>query len=157
MYLWFLPVAIWVGIPLALRAVGLSLQLANQLLFIRNSGQNTVKPQAAENQRRYARFETSPITVKVSDGDLSCGATLRNISRLGIGLKNLPEKLFSRAERLTVIIKEKEQNPHTLRVQPVWATADASGQNIGARIITASSEWLDFLQHYRRNTSLGLP
>lgn len=32
-YLWFLPVTIWLLIPLVLRTVGLSLLLANQLLF----------------------------------------------------------------------------------------------------------------------------
>jgi len=153
-YLWFLPVTIWVLIPLALRAAGLSLQLANRLLFI--SGENTVEISENRNKRRDPRLNISPIAVKVTDGDHFHTATIKNISRIGICLKNLPEKLFNKADRLTVIIKEKEKNHHTLRVQPVWATTGASGQKIGARIETASSEWLHFIKQCRQNMTLSL-
>ena len=145
-YLWFLPVTIWVLIPLTLSTIGLSLQLTNRLLFI--DEKNTAEISENENKRQHPRINISPIIVKVTDGDHFYAATVKNISRLGICLKNLPETLSNKADKLTVIIKGEEQNHHhTLCVQPVWAKAGDSGQKLGARIEMASPEWIKFIKN----------
>ena len=149
-YLWFLPVTIWILIPLALGAVGLSMQLTYRLLFF---------TQKDTDKRRSTRFDITPVRVKVTDGNHFHAATINNISTLGIGLKNLPKKIFDKADRLTVIINDKKQNHHTLYVQPVWTTRGSSGLKLGARVETASSKWSDFMQHRinKNNTLPGLP
>ncbi len=146
-YLWFLPLTIWILIPLSLGAVGLSLHLVQRLLFF--TREDTDK-------RRSTRYNISPVRVNVTDGNHFHAATINNISTLGICLKNLPKKIFDKAERLTVIINEKEQNHHTLYVQPVWTTTGSSGRKLGARIETASSQWFNFLQNRTDNRQTSL-
>jgi hypothetical protein len=148
-YLWFLPLSTWVLLPLALGAMGLSIKLVNQLLFVNTvTDDNTT---ARSNRRRHSRFIPAPVVVSVSNGRQSYPATLHNISRLGLCLQQMPEKLFQKTNRLTVLLKQHGRQAHTVQVRPVWAATDDAGQRIGVKIETTTRSWLNFVQDSSKN------
>ena len=144
-YLWFLPLTVWVLLPLTLGVIRFSLKLISQLLFVENEQPSQV--QEIQNRRQYSRVSIAPVEVQVSDGHRSVQAQLANTSRFGLCLKNLPEKIVQTADRLTVTFTG--QGIRTLRVQPVWVRANGTGLNIGAKVEENSIQWQKFLHTQR--------
>lgn len=146
MYLWFLPLTVWILIPTALGAIGLSCKLISQVLFIDNAQPQTLQ---SHNRRQDSRFNTAPLTVQVSDGRRSAQATISNISHCGLCLKNLPEKILKTAEKLTVTLTEQGAGLRTLRVQPIWVQADDTGLVIGSTVHQPTAPWQEFVRKHQ--------
>ncbi len=146
MYLWFLPLTVWILIPTALGAIGLSCKLISQVLFI-----DTAQPQMLHNRNRRQdeRFKIAPLMVQVSDGHRSAQGTINNISRCGLCLKNLPEIISRTAERLTVTLTQQGAELRTLHVQPVWTQADDTGLAIGSILHQPPARWREFVREHQ--------
>lgn len=144
MYLWFFPLAVWILLPLLLGVIGLSFRLLSQTLFV-----DTARVPASGNRRRDSRLSIAPIAVRVSDGRRSAPASLSNISRYGLCLKNLPEQLIQTAEKLTVSFTEQGTGLQNLRIQPLWMHAEDTGLAIGSTVHKPPPQWLEFVRKHQ--------
>ncbi len=146
-YLWLVPVLLFLFIPLAITMVGFSRLLARRFL--------STKRILGKEKRRHPRFDSCEDTyAEITVGDTTCTGLVCNISKLGISLKDLPDKFSDEIDRLTVVIRDYGID-HNLLVKPKWVTVTETGNHIGAEIDTASPGWSKFLMQTERINQLG--
>ncbi|THB77085.1 MAG: hypothetical protein D6B25_07865 [Desulfobulbaceae bacterium] len=102
-----------------------------------------IKKRGYEN-RAARRINTNDLRVDVSDGTALFTGLACNISRFGICIMGLPEKVFQKAERLAIVVDYNNRS-YSLHVKPVWQFNCESGKQIGASIEYAPREWRDFV------------
>lgn len=136
-YLWLFPLVLLILLPLALSMIGLFLRVMDKFFFAAEL--------TGREKRLHPRFIPYEGTfAEVSVGDTTCTGLVCNISRLGISLKHLPDKISDRVEELRVVIRGYGAD-HNLLVRPKWILATESGQQIGAEIDQAPPGWNQFL------------
>ena len=141
-YLWLFPLAVLVLLPLVLSITGLLHRLMRDFFFAAEL--------TGREKRLHPRFIPYEGTfAEVSVGDTTCTGLVCNISRLGIGLKHLPDRFFDTVEELRVVIRGYGAD-HNLLVRPKWILATESGQQIGAEIDQAPPGWNQFLMQTER-------
>lgn len=140
--LWLLPFTFLLVLPLVLATIALFLLLTRRYFFTGNM--------MGKEQRRHPRFIPYDGTfAEVSIGEMRCTGMVNDISRLGIGLKYLPDKLLEKMDRLTVVIRGYGVD-HNLLVRPKWVLRTEAGKQIGAEIDTMPPGWIQFLLQTKR-------
>ena len=136
-YLWLVPVFFLVFLPLILAIGEFFLDLIRRGLSSRD-----VLGKEKRKDPRFVPYEGA--FAEITAGDTTCTGLVCNISRLGISLKYLPDIIFDKMDKLTVVIRGDgvEQN---LSVRPKWVVSTDSGRQIGAKIDTAPPGWRQFL------------
>ena len=141
--LWILPVLIFMAVPLVILVVAVSMKLASLMLAPLSNGKEV--RMGNREKRADRRIHADDLLVSVSDGvDMFTGMVC-DISKLGICIMGIPEKMFRKAERLAVVV---EGGPETfsLHVTPRWQKEYQSGRQIGAFIEYAPDGWGDFVR-----------
>ena len=141
--LWFLPMMLNIVLPLVMLACWLVMQVPAKLGAQEKSQDN--RSESVSEKRTCRRVHASDLRVDVSDGVERLSGLACNISQMGICIWGLPEKVFSKAERLTIIMEEKGTR-FSFDVLPKWETIMESGKRIGARIDSAPEGWLEFVE-----------
>jgi hypothetical protein len=95
-------------------------------------------------KREYPRIEVPHLQADVSDGKGFFNGSVKNISRFGLAISNLPFDLDDTSDLYSVII----DGPGThfkLLVRPVWETNDGISKTIGTRIENSPWTWTEFV------------
>ena len=153
-YIWLLPVALWLIFPVIVSAGSLlfgrsSFGLASQRTTYLVEQELNHKEFEVLDKREHPRFRIADIVAHVSDGNNSCASMPCNISRFGIGIMNLPEKIFDQTERLSVIISGHEKK-FKMNLKPKWDSESGSATRLGGVIDNVPAEWLEFVNKYER-------
>lgn len=102
------------------------------------------------NRRRHPRMGITGMVADISDGRGFFTGTVHDISRFGLALDDLPEKIDSRARRLTVIV-DGQGGHFKLKIKPRWETAAGRRKFIGGQIEQSSIAWTDFVMDFEPN------
>ena len=141
--LWLLPVVVFFIIPLAILVVAVSMELASLMLAPSSIGK---KVRTGKREKRIdRRIHADDLQVSVSDGIDMFSGLVCDISKLGICIMGIPEKMFSKAERLAVVVDGGSET-FSLHVTPKWERDCQSGRQIGALIEYAPDGWGDFVR-----------
>ena len=95
-------------------------------------------------KREYPRIEVAHLQADVSDGKGFFNGSVKNISRFGLAISNLPFDLDDTSDLYSVII----DGPGThfkLLVRPVWETNHGICKTIGTRIENSPWTWTEFV------------
>lgn len=95
------------------------------------------------NKRSHHRAEAQNLVANLSDGVDSFSVTVSNVSRLGMLLNDIPERLQCQEKKLSVIVSAKDRN-FKLQVVPQWFSGDKSGKKMGVTILDPPLDWTVF-------------
>ena len=145
-----MPLIVYIIIPLLMLSCWLATRPIKFLvpsrfgseIAIRTSRHHT---KAESDKRVESRIATQGLTAKIADGHGVYDSLVANISRAGVCLKNVPERLSASTERLSVIIRGKTEE-YSLLLAPSWDSSHHSrGRVIGGKIDTPPNNWLQFV------------
>lgn len=115
--LWFLPLVVYAIIPL-LFACGFGIVRTTSILFAPYPRRGLTREFKSE-QRAHRRIHADDLLVDISDGVDIFKGLVCNVSNLGICLMGIPEKLFTKADRLAVVVKSRGET-YSLHILPKW-------------------------------------
>ena len=95
-------------------------------------------------QRDYPRLEIPQIQADVSDGKGFFTGSVKNLSRFGLAITDIPVDLDNASDIYSVIL----DGPGThfkLLVRPVWETNDGVSKTIGTKIENSPWTWTEFV------------
>ncbi len=95
-------------------------------------------------KRAFRRIHANNLRIKVSDGKEFFNGVVCNISRLGICIMGLPDKIYQKEKHLSAVV-DHDEGSYSLQIAPIWRVSKDSGIRIGASIIYAQEEWFDFV------------
>jgi hypothetical protein len=96
------------------------------------------------NRRRFPRMGITGMVADISDGKGFFTGKVHDISRFGLALDDIPAKINSHAQRLTVIV-DGQGGHFKLKISPRWETDAGRQKLIGGRIEQSSLAWTDFV------------
>ena len=94
-------------------------------------------------KRRHQRVEMQNLIANLSDGDDSFSGTVGNISRLGMLLNGMPQKLKSQGKKWSIIVSAKGKL-FKMQVEQKWFKAHTSGGKMGVAILDPPVAWTVF-------------
>lgn len=83
----------------------------------------------------------------ISDGRGFFTGTVHDISRYGLALHDIPAKMNTGAEHLTVIV-DGQGGHFKLQVTPKWETVEGRQKLVGGRIERCTSDWTSFVMRF---------
>ncbi len=149
-YVWLIPVFLFFILPGMIMVPHMVFQLAARCVtyFMRSA---TVSAQSRDVQnenslekRRSPRCCVSGVVADVTDGINSCTGLVCNISKIGIGLMDLPEKIMQKADKLSIIIKGHDGH-YPMYLNPQWVDNKGSSLRIGGLIENVPTDWEIFV------------
>jgi hypothetical protein len=99
------------------------------------------------NIRQHPRIAMTGMVADISDGRGFFTGTVHDISRYGLALEDIPAKLDSRADQLTVILDGRGGH-FKMKISPKWETVDGRQKIIGGQIKQCSTAWMNFVMHF---------
>ena len=141
--LWLLPIAGLVFILLVLLCVSFSLHIARPLFG--SSETRSQRRKIRHEKRAHRRVYADDLKVDVSDGIDFFNGIVCDISKLGICIMGIPEKLFKKTDRLTVVV-DSQGETYAFHVMPRWQRSGVAGRQIGASIEYAPDGWYEFVK-----------
>ncbi len=98
-------------------------------------------------KRKFPRVPISQVSIDVSDGIGSFPGVVRDVSRFGIGITDLPKRLDTSGKRITIVVMG--QGGHfKMRVHPIWSVPDGLRKNVGVEISNAPWGWTEFVMGF---------
>lgn len=97
--------------------------------------------------RVYQRVEVEGFNGDVSDGVGFFPGVVSDVSRFGMRISDLPQRLNDRARRMTVVVNGHGRNFKML-VKPRWSDENGMRKVIGFEIINTPWEWTDFVMRF---------
>ena len=98
------------------------------------------------NKRKHTRITIEGLDVDISDGIGFSSGSANNISRFGIGLTNVANKLSIDEDNYTVVISG-HNNGFKLKVDPKWEEVNGHSKIIGVEIHNAPLAWTEFVKN----------
>lgn len=95
-------------------------------------------------KREYPRLEIAHIQADVSDGKGFFSGAVKNLSRFGLSISDIPINLDNTSDIYSVIL----DGPGThfkLLVRPIWEQDDGVSKTIGTRIENSPWTWTEFV------------
>lgn len=145
-----MPLIVYIVIPLLMLSCWLATRPIKFLALSLSGGQRTFSPsqqniKIESDKRNESRIPTEGLTAKITDEYGVYDSLVANISRAGVCLKNVPERLSASTEKLSVIIRGKTEE-YSLFLAPSWENSHHSrGRVIGGRIDNIPNNWLQFV------------
>jgi hypothetical protein len=99
------------------------------------------------NKRQYPRIAMTGMVADISDGRGFFTGTVHDISRYGVALENIPVKINSHADHLTVIVDGRGGH-FKMKISPKWENVDGRQKLIGGQIQQCSTAWMNFVMHF---------
>lgn len=99
------------------------------------------------NKRRHPRIAMTGMVADISDGRGFYTGMVHDISRYGLALEDIPAKINSHVDHLTVIV-DGQGGHFKLRVNPKWEDVAGRQKLIGGRIEHCSIAWTNFVMHF---------
>jgi hypothetical protein len=107
-----------------------------------------------EENRNQPRLQLKNMSVDIFDGVGFFSGAIRDFSRYGLCLKQIPSSLEDGMKRLTVVVSGRDKNFRMI-VRPRWFNYDGYTQDIGVRIIDSPLEWQKFIDEQMKEDSSG--
>ena len=98
-------------------------------------------------KRRHPRMAVDRLTVDLSDGRGFFAGTVRDLSRFGLMVENIPKRVDDEAMQYSVVVSGRGQN-FKMRTRPRWVAAQPLGKKIGMEIINAPWGWTEFVMQF---------
>jgi hypothetical protein len=95
--------------------------------------------------RRHQRVETANMVADLSDGKGFFSGAVSNISRFGILLEDIPNKLNGQAENLSIVISANNRNFKVSGIAQ-WVSEDRYRKKMGVKILDAPWNWTEFVR-----------
>ena len=89
-------------------------------------------------------MEVLDLQADISDGNDFFTGTVKNISRFGLAMTDIPDALNQDAEMYSVILDGPGIH-FKLLVRPMWEYTDDGGKTIGAMIENSPWTWTDYV------------
>lgn len=109
-----------------------------------NSDNIQLKQVVAMDKRRHPRVTLRSMVADISDGKGFFTGTVHDISRFGLALNDIPQKIDSTAEHLMVIV-DGHGGHFRLRISPRWVTMAGHQKIIGGQIEQSPLAWTEFV------------
>ena len=94
-------------------------------------------------KRHYQRVEVQNLLANLSDEVDSYSGTVSNISRFGLLLNDIPQKLISQGKKLSLIVATKGKI-FKLQVEPKWVSENNFEKKMGVAILDPPLSWTMF-------------
>lgn len=102
-------------------------------------------------QRQYFRVKSNITEVFISDNAGFCTGTLKDFSRFGLCITDIPRKLHTKNGYFTAIISQGDIK-FTLKVTERWNGRDGLATEVGALIEDVPWDWTEMaMRHEPRN------
>lgn len=145
-----MPLIIYIIIPLLMLSCWLATRPIKFLAPSLFGGEVETNPsrqytEQKSDKRIESRILTKGLTAKIADEFGVYDSLVANISRAGVCLKNVPERLSASTEMLSVIIRGKTEE-YSMFLAPSWENSHHSrGRVIGGKIDKTPNNWLQFV------------
>ena len=152
-YMLLLPVLLFAALPFIITAARKIIELTKRgmaSITMRNEAmlaESSIQAGATWDKRKHPRLMLSGTWADISDGINSCTGVACNISKFGLGVMNLPEKFFTEAEKLSVVVNGHGNN-YKMQLTPKWTSVTGSVKCIGGEIDNIPTGWTEFIQKY---------
>jgi hypothetical protein len=103
--------------------------------------------EAAMNRRMHPRVPITGMTADISDGKYFFSGIVHDISRSGVALEDIPQRLSARSPRLTVIL-DGQGGHFKLRLFPRWEAMTSIGKTMGSQIELTPESWMEFVTRF---------
>lgn len=98
-------------------------------------------------QRKHPRIVKSGIMADISDGERFFSGYVNNLSRFGLCLEEVPERIDHEARRISVVISGKGTN-FKMVTRPCWSWQHGTAKMLGLEILTAPVGWTEFVREH---------
>lgn len=98
-----------------------------------------------DNKRRYLRLDVQKMGADISDDVGFCSARVKDISRFGICLTEIPRKLHVKGNKFLVVISDQDHRFFKMQVEGRWEKAEGFDTIMGAEIKNAPWSWTELL------------
>ena len=144
-YMWFAPVLGFIVLPLLWSACGSIYRfmersrLADIRGFVALNNRGKVETDTRENRGRL-RIGLKNGTACIAGEDECWKTSVLNISKQGICLHDVPQKLYQRSTPLHVLFRTRRKD-YMVTARPVWKKFTGRGYDLGARIEQIPTGW----------------
>lgn len=90
-------------------------------------------------------MDVQRMTADISDDIGFCSARVKDISRFGVRLADMPRKLHIRGDKFLLIISDQEGHRFKMHAQGRWEAEQGFNSVLGAEIKNAPWSWTDFV------------
>ncbi len=87
------------------------------------------------------------LSVDISDGIGFYPGIVTDVSRFGIGLRDLPKKLDTDGTRLVLVVSGRDSH-FKMPVRPRWVSKEGLRRSVGVEISNAPWGWTEFVMEY---------
>ena len=89
-------------------------------------------------------MELTDMTADISDGRGFFAGTVHDVSRFGLALDNIPAKMDSHTDFLTIIVDGRGSH-FRLKIRPRWESVTGHRKCLGGLIENAPFDWNEFV------------
>jgi hypothetical protein len=105
--------------------------------------------------RFYTRVPVKNFTVDASDGDGFFQGMVQDVSRFGVCIKNLPQRINDKAKRIIIVVSGDGRNFKML-ARPCWGTLKDSEKSLGAELLNPPWGWTAFVASLEPKRDQGM-
>lgn len=148
--LWFVPVTLFILIPLALCFCWLAIRCIRDLADLKVpfydyfSTRYYLAAEGVQRRREKRRAMTKECTAIISDGRNTCSGRLANISFMGLCVHSVPAAAPAMGNQLSVAIQNGGEIM-TLTAMPCWLHENKMGRMLGLEISEEHPLWSSFV------------
>jgi hypothetical protein len=95
-------------------------------------------------KRKDPRLPLEYFSVDASDGAGFFQGAVENVSRFGICIKYLAQRLNNKEKEIIIVVAGNGRN-FRLKARPRWSTLDSTAKSVGAEIINPPWAWTYFI------------
>ena len=95
------------------------------------------------NKRRHQRIIVQNLVAVLSDGNDSFSGTIGNISRLGMLLDKIPQKIKNQGKKMSITVCANGKD-FNMQVEPKWVVVNKTENQIGLLILDPPLDWTVF-------------
>jgi hypothetical protein len=98
-----------------------------------------------DNKRKYFRMDVQGVEAYIADDIGFCSAQVKDVSRFGICLTEMPRKLRNKGDKFLLVVSDQKGHRYKVQAQSKWETERGFDTVLGAEIKNAPWGWTDFV------------
>jgi len=98
-----------------------------------------------DNKRKYFRMDVQGMEADISDDIGFCSAHVKDISRFGICLSDIPRKLHIKGNKFLMVVSDQQGHRFKVYAYGRWEEENGFDMILGAEIKDAPLGWTDFV------------
>lgn len=97
--------------------------------------------------RQFPRIENSNMLADISDGKRFFSGYVSNLSRSGLCIEDIPQRMDHKARKVSVVLSGKE-GTFKMVTCPRWSWQRGSSKSLGLEILNAPVGWAEFVMQH---------